>query len=108
MWSRLYRTSLSLYPADYRARYGREMTALFVEASRSCAAGSRTAWATREIASLWYGALREWIIKGRTDPMRRGRRLPDCRLMRPVGVLRQEWAAGIDNFATMAEGFDDE
>ena len=108
MWTRLYRSSLALYPADYRARFGPEMTALFAEASRSCPARRRVAWALREVASLWSGALMERLSKYTTDPMTRGRRLPDCRMMRPIGVRRDEWSAGIEAFASMSRGVGDE
>jgi len=36
------------------------------------------------------------VAKLTSDRTIRGRRLPDCRMMRPPGVTRQQWAAGLD------------
>jgi hypothetical protein len=92
--SRVYRTALRLYPADYRVRFATEMHATFREAlaERRQAVGFTIA----ECGSVVLGAGREWLSKLTTDAAVRGRRLPDCRVMRPVGVTPQEWAAGLE------------
>ena len=95
---RVYAAALSLYPADYRARFAAEMLTAFQQAADDrCADG---AWATLrfvwiETASLALGIGLEWIAKATSDRSRRGRYLPDCRRMRPPGVTRQQWAAGL-------------
>jgi len=57
----------------------------------------------RELAALASGALREWIAKLLTDPVVRARALPDCRYMRPVGVTRPQWAAGLTDVVAVRE-----
>jgi hypothetical protein len=96
----IFDVALSLYPADYRVRFGREMRVAFIDA----AAASRRAgplafveFAAAEAAGLAVGVLREWICKLGSDPLSRARVLPDCRRMRPVGLTREEWAAGLDD-----------
>jgi hypothetical protein len=37
------------------------------------------------------GAAAEWIAKWTTDPVVRGRTLPDIRMMRPPGITREVW-----------------
>jgi len=107
--ARLHRATLSLYPADYRARYAREAQTTFAEAlSDRCGTRNRLTWMLREIVGVGRGALVEWLSKYTTDPMTRGKRLPDCRMMRPVGVRRDEWGAGIDTFASMTGDGTDE
>jgi hypothetical protein len=49
-----------------------------------------------ELRSVMCGAGREWLSKLTTDAATRGRRLPDCRVMRPVGVTPQESALGLE------------
>jgi hypothetical protein len=92
--ARVYRAALRLYPADYRARFAAEMHATFREglAERRQAVGFTIA----ECGSVVLGAGREWLSKLTTDAAVRGRRLPDCRVMRPAGVTPQEWAAGLE------------
>ena len=92
--ARVYRAALRLYPADYRARFAAEMHATFREAlaERRQPVGFTIA----ECGSVVLGAVREWLSKLTTDAAVRGRRLPDCRVMRPVGVTPQEWAAGLE------------
>jgi len=47
-----------------------------------------------ELAGLIAGAVREWIAKWITNPAIRARLMPDWRLLRPVGVTRQDyWGA---------------
>jgi hypothetical protein len=91
--ARVYKEALRLYPADYRARFASEMHATFREAL----AERRRAvpFTIAECISVVLGAGREWLSKLTTDAATRGRRLPDCRVMRPVGVTPQEWAAGL-------------
>src|SRR5262245_14657348 len=95
-----YRAALRVYPADYRIRFGREMRAAFADAARDeRRRGSRAylGLLAVEAVSVIAGAGREWIVKLASDPAARARTLPDCRLMRPVGVTRAEWAAGLDD-----------
>ena len=85
-----------LYPADFRARFNADMLATIDQALASMPDGTtRAHWAGRESAGLASGAVREWIAKLVTDPVARARVLPDCRHMRPVGVTRAQWAAGL-------------
>jgi hypothetical protein len=99
---RLYRAALRLYPADYRARFGREMRAAFEAAAHDARRrGSReyVAFVVAETMALTGGVCREWMVKLASDPAARARTLPDCRLMRPVGITRSEWIAGLDDGA---------
>ena len=85
-----------LYPADFRARFTPDMLATIDQALALMPDGkARAFWAVRESAGLAAGAVREWIAKLVTDPVARARVLPDCRRMRPVGVTRSQWAAGL-------------
>jgi len=74
------RIMLRLYPYDYRLWFEPEMREML---------GRRAG--LREYVSLAAGCLGEWIAKLTTDPAVRGRALPDVRMMRPVGVPRQDW-----------------
>ena len=85
---------LRLYPADYRQRFAAEMHATFREALGERRQGVR--FTIAECGSDVLGAALEWFSKLTTDAATRGRRLPDCRLMRPAGVTRQEWAFGLE------------
>jgi hypothetical protein len=79
---RAYRILLRLYPYDFRAAFGGEMLA------------DRDAAPSRGIAELLdvaKGAAAEWFAKLTTDPVHRGRSLPDVRMMRPPGITRAEW-----------------
>jgi len=85
MTRQTYRVFLGLYPWDYRASFEREMLRSFdllPERRRSV---------TKELLGLLIGAAREWQAKLTTDPMIRGRALPDVRMMRPVGITREVW-----------------
>jgi hypothetical protein len=85
---------LRLYPADYYVRFAAEMYTTF----RAALAERRQAvgFTIAECGSVVLGAGREWLSKLATHPAMRGRRPPDCRLMRPVGVTPQEWAVGLE------------
>jgi hypothetical protein len=80
---RAYRALLRLYPYDFRAAFGAEMLAAFD-------AGSGKG-RVRELAGMARGAVAEWFAKLTSDPIRRGRSLPDVRMMRPPGITRAEW-----------------
>jgi len=81
--TRIYHLLLRLYPYDYRAMFAEEMTRAFDQSTEDRR--------LREFAGLLIGAAREWIAKRTTDPMVRGRVLPDVRMMRPAGVTRELW-----------------
>jgi hypothetical protein len=81
--SRVYRALLQLYPYDFRAAFEAEMLAAF---DASPPRGGR-----RELLDLAAAAACEWLAKWRTDPITRGRSLPDLRMMRPPGITRAEW-----------------
>lgn len=90
---------VGLYPRDFRARFGREMSETFratLAVARQAGWFTLTCVALAEAGSLFVGAGREWIVKLSSDPVRRARSLPDCSRMRPVGITRKEWAAGLD------------
>jgi len=92
--SSLYRSLLVLYPRDYRASFGAEMTAAFERESRERRAQGRTAYAcfiAGELLRLAVGAVTEWFAKLTTDATVRGRGLPDLQKMRPAGVPRGLW-----------------
>jgi hypothetical protein len=96
MARRLLRRVSGLYPADFRARFQADLLTTVDLALASKPAGmARALWVVRESASLAAGAMREWLAKLAADPVERARTLPDCRYMRPVGVTRAEWAAGL-------------
>jgi hypothetical protein len=87
--------ALRLYPADYRARFATEMRATFQEAL-SERQRAILPFLITELSSVIAGAAGEWLSKLTTDAADRGRRLPDCSKMRPIGVTRPEWAAGLE------------
>ena len=92
----LFASILRWYPADFRARFETEMLATIgLALASSMTAAERIACIVREASGLAGGALREWIAKLTVNPIARARTLPDCRLMRPVGITRAEWAAGL-------------
>jgi hypothetical protein len=96
----LYAAALMLYPLDYRVRFGSEMRAAFAAAAhenRSAGLVTFAAFLVAEGTGIITAAAREWTFKLTTDPAARARLLPDCRRMRPVGVTRAEWAAGLDD-----------
>ena len=92
--SHAYRMALRLYPTDYRVRFATEMQATFREALTERRHPVR--FTIAECGGIIVGAGREWLSKLTTDAAVRGRSLPDCRVMRPVGVTPQEWAAGLE------------
>jgi hypothetical protein len=85
---RAYRALLGLYPYDFRAAFAGEMLAAFAEV------GPERRGA--ELAGLPTGAAAEWVAKIASDPAVRGRTLPDLRMMRPAGMPRELWFAGIE------------
>jgi hypothetical protein len=94
----LYAAALRLYPADYRARFQREMLAAYTDMRQQLVPGAcgQARAVIREFSGLVAGAAREWTAKWCTDRSARARVLPDCRMMRPAGVSRREWGAGLD------------
>lgn len=97
---RMYRAALRLYPADYLGRFAGEMRAAFAAAAQDVRRADRRRYfgfLAGEAVALITGACREWAVKLVSDPTARARMLPDCRRMRPVGVTRAEWAAGLDD-----------
>ena len=97
---RMYRALLRLYPADYVARFGGEMRAAFGAAAQEMRRNrgrEYLGFLAAEAMALTAGACREWVAKLVSDPAARARILPDCRRMRPVGVTRAEWSAGLDD-----------
>ena len=94
---RIYRTLLGLYPLDYTARFAGQMLAACENAAEEPRARGGAVFlrfAILEMAGLVEGATREWMAKLTTEKSVRGRRLPDLRMMRPVGVPRELWFAG--------------
>ena len=88
------------YPADFRARFASDMLATIDHALASIPdSKARALWVVRESAGLACGAACEWMAKLASDPLVRARALPDCRYMRPVGMTRAQWAAGLTNAA---------
>lgn len=87
---RLYRALLALYPYDYRQAFAAEMLHALDSA---CAQRRGARFHVAEILGLLAGAAREWLAKLTTDRAVRGRTLPDIRMMRPVGVPREQWFA---------------
>jgi len=53
-------------------------------------------FAFAELTALISSIGAEWLAKLTSDQAARGRYPPDCRMMRPAGVTREEWAAGLD------------
>jgi hypothetical protein len=96
---RAYESALRLYPADYRARFAGEMLTAFEQAVTDHQGAGTVAsvrFAVAELTALVSGIGAEWLAKLTSDKAARGRCLPDRRLMRPAGVTREEWAAGLD------------
>jgi hypothetical protein len=81
---RTYQLLLRLYPWDYRAAFAAEMLNTFDSVAQRRRSG-------KELAALLVGTAREWFVKLTTDPMVRGRALPDVRMMRPPGIAREIW-----------------
>ncbi len=97
---RLYAAALTLYPFDYRVRFGAEMRAAFSAAVRDRRSAGFVPYFTfviSEAVGLVGAALRDRAMKLVADPVSRARVLPDCRLIRRVGVTRAEWASGLDD-----------
>ena len=96
---RAYEFALRLYPVDYRARFAAEMLTAFEEAvadHHGVGTVASVRFALAELTALVSGAGVEWLAKLTSDGAARGRCLPDCRMMRPAGVTREEWAAGLE------------
>ena len=83
---RIYRALLLLYPADYRAMFAVEMARAFDRIAEE-----HPGAIPKEIAGLITSAAAEWIAKWTTEPVVRGRSMPDLRMMRPVGVTKEMW-----------------
>ena len=85
--------ALRLYPADYRDRFGAEMTGAFVAAAQEHrhGVGRFTRFVAMELANVLWTASVEWIDKATSDRSWRGRSMPDPRAMRPPGIARSEW-----------------
>ena len=95
---RVYACVLHLYPADYRSRFSAEMQTTFRQVlGEGRVARAFAGIALAEIATLLCAVAGEWVAKLTSDRTIRGRRLPDCRMMRPPGVTREQWAAGLDS-----------
>ena len=84
---RVFERLIACYPADYRARFAAEMRAALAGVTRD------RVWL--ELTGLLRGLVVEWAAKLTADAAVRGRHLPDCRKMRPVGVTRAEWGRGL-------------
>ena len=96
---RAYEFALRLYPVDYRARFAAEMLTAFEEAvadRHGVGTVASVRFIVAELTALVSGAGIEWLAKLTSDGAARGRCLPDCRMMRPAGVTREEWAAGLE------------
>jgi hypothetical protein len=97
----LYRASLNLYPTDYRVRFASEMRAAFEAAARDRRRNggwvAYLAFLAAEASALAVSIGREWAAKLASDPTARARALPDRRYIRPVGVTRAEWTAGLED-----------
>jgi hypothetical protein len=91
---RIYDLLLRLYPTEYRALFGAEMSAVFDKTTRDRRRQGRIATAGRflvEMTGLGLAAAREWIAKLEYSVSHSvnyidGRCLPDPLLMRPPGV----------------------
>jgi hypothetical protein len=96
---RAYALALRLFPCDYRANLAAPMLATFEDSARELRRRPTRLIAFRflaEFAELACAIAAEWFAKLTTDVATRARCLPDCRMMRPVGVMRHEWIAGVD------------
>ena len=90
MMRRTYKFLLGLYPWDYRSAFEAEMLSAFENAATNPATG-KLRFAAKEATGLVIGVCREWLAKLTTDPVVRGRALPDIRMMRPPGIPREVW-----------------
>ncbi len=93
-----YRTLLRLYPSDYRALFALEMQTAFERAAEEHRLLRRPVFIRfllGEFVGLVSGVSAEWIAKLTADSSVRGRCLPDLRMMRPPGVPRELWFAGV-------------
>ena len=99
MTKSLYQALLSLYPWDYATAFSDDMRIAFDEACEEQGPLGRwnfVRFATSELASLVWGAGKEWFAKLTTEESVRGRSLPDLRMMRPVGITQEVWFASLD------------
>ena len=87
-----------LFPADYRIYLGDPMARTFEQSARDVRKRgvARVRFVAREFVALAGAIATEWISKLTSDRATRFRALPDCRMMRPAGVARQQWLAGLD------------
>ena len=96
---RIYAAALRLFPADFRGRFAPEMSGAFAAAvcdRRDAGLVRLVDFLIVEATALALAVGREWIRKLTSDPVVRFRVFPDCRRMRPIGITRAEWAAGLD------------
>jgi len=94
MVTRAYAAFLRLYPFDYRSAFAGEMVTAYAQAAADrCdrGLGAMIRFTAGELIGLAIGACAEWMVKLTSDRSRRGRCLPDPRMMRPAGVARDQW-----------------
>jgi len=97
---RVYKYLLRLYPAEYRALFGEEMSACFEKAAGECrelGVIALTCYAVVELGGLLKAACVEWIARFtysiyHSNSYITGRCLPDNGLMRPAGVARSTYS----------------
>lgn len=109
MTKSLYQALLRLYPWDYATAFSDDMRIAFDEACEEH--GRQRPWnfvrfATTELASLIWGAGKEWFAKLTTEESVRGRSLPDLRKMRPVGISYDVWFATPDRSSRIEAAID--
>jgi len=101
VWAeRAYALALRLFPWDFRVNLGGSMLATFTESARDLRRLPKMSVVRSmavEFACLAWAIATEWAAKLTTDASTRGRSLPDCRMMRPPAVTREEWIAGTDS-----------
>jgi hypothetical protein len=94
--ARVYKQLLKLYPAEYRALFGEEMSACFETTAQECRERGVFAllcYAVLELIGLVRAACGEWIARlsyaiYHSKSYITDRCLPDNGLMRPAGVAR--------------------
>jgi hypothetical protein len=96
MRTKVYCVLLRLYPWDYRAMFAAGMLHAFENEAEERPGQRRfVRFFLAELLGLTIGAGTEWIAKWTTDNSVRGRCLPDVRMMRPPGIPREIWFAGV-------------